>query len=108
MDSCLTGDHTAGYHTNTHITTCNTEEPPQKYRLGTVSKRLRGGGGGVGGLKYRGLILRNHHRSTALEQSEKEYRGRGLKYYSVHFFTIYSFTIYLLKWQHVTVSLESI
>ena len=32
-------------HIHTGIT-CNTEEPQQKYRLGTVSNRLLGGGGG--------------------------------------------------------------
>ena len=34
---------------HTDITTCNTDEPQQKYRLGMVSNRLLGGRGG--GLK---------------------------------------------------------
>ena len=45
MDSCYAGDHTAGDHIHTDITTRNTEEQQQKYRLGTVSKRLREGMG---------------------------------------------------------------
>ena len=35
--------HIAEDHIHTDIT-CNTEEPQQKYRLGTVSNRLMGGG----------------------------------------------------------------
>ena len=35
MGSCYLGDHIAGDHINTDITTCNNEEPQQKYRLGT-------------------------------------------------------------------------
>ena len=51
MDSCNTGDHAAGDHIHTGITTGNTGKAQQKYHLGTVSKRLLGGGGG--GLKNR-------------------------------------------------------
>ena len=41
------GDHIAEDYIHTDKTTCNYEEPQQKYRLGTVSYRLlRGGGGG--------------------------------------------------------------
>ena len=39
MNSCNTGDHTIIDHIHAHITTCNTEEPQQKYRPGTASKR---------------------------------------------------------------------
>ena len=42
MDSCYTGGHTASDHILTDITTCNNEEPQQKYLLGTVSKILIG------------------------------------------------------------------
>ena len=48
MGNCYSADHIAEDHIHTDIT-CNTEEPQQKYRLGTVSNRLVGGGGG---LKY--------------------------------------------------------
>ena len=34
-------------HIHAHIITCNIEEPEQKYRLGTVSNILLGGGGSV-------------------------------------------------------------
>ena len=44
MGSCYSGDHIAGDHIHTGITTCNIEEPQQKYRLGTVSNRLLGEG----------------------------------------------------------------
>ena len=42
MGSCYTGDHTAEDRTSirTDITTCNTKEPRQKYRLGMVNNRL--------------------------------------------------------------------
>ena len=40
MSSCYSGDHIAKDHIHTDITTCNIEEPQQKYRLGTVSNRL--------------------------------------------------------------------
>ena len=50
MGSCYSGDHIAGYHTHTEITTYDIEEPRQTYRLETVRNRLIGGGGG-GGLK---------------------------------------------------------
>ena len=46
MGSCYSGDHIAGDHIHTDITTFNTEEPKQKYCLGMVSNRLLGGGGG--------------------------------------------------------------
>ena len=46
MGSCYTGDHVARDHTHMDITTCNTEEPQQKYHPGTVSYRLLLGGGG--------------------------------------------------------------
>ena len=53
MGSCNSGDQIAEVHTYTDITTCNIEEPQQKYRLGTVSNRLLkvcvwGGGEGEG------------------------------------------------------------
>ena len=48
MGSCYSGD-TAEDHIHTDITTCNIEEPQQKYRIGMVSKRLMRGGGGGGG-----------------------------------------------------------
>ena len=44
MGSCNSGDHIAEDHIHTDIT-CNIEEPQQKYRLGTVSNGLLGGGG---------------------------------------------------------------
>ena len=46
MGSCYSGDHIAGDHTHSAITTCTIEEAKQKYRLGTTSKRL------LWGLKY--------------------------------------------------------
>ena len=44
MDSCYSGDHIVRDQIHTDITTCNTEKPQQKYRLGMVSStnRLRG------------------------------------------------------------------
>ena len=51
MGSCYSGDHTTRDHINTDITICNTEEPQQTYRIGTVSS-ISGvcvGGGGSGG-----------------------------------------------------------
>ena len=50
MDSCFSSDHFARDHISTDITTCNTEEPEQKYCFGALSNRLLGGGVG-GGLK---------------------------------------------------------
>ena len=44
MGSCNSGDPIAEDRIHTDITTCNTEEPQQKYRLGTVSYRLLGRG----------------------------------------------------------------
>ena len=41
MGECYSADH---IHKDI---TCNIEEPQQKYRLGTVSNRLLGGGGGL-------------------------------------------------------------
>ena len=41
MGNCYSIDHIAEYDIHTDIT-CNTEEPQQKYRLGTVSNRLLG------------------------------------------------------------------
>ena len=49
MGSCNSGDHIAEDHVHMNITTCNTEEPQQKYRLGTVGYRLLWGGWGGGG-----------------------------------------------------------
>ena len=43
MGNCYSGDHISEDHTHTDITTCNIEEPKQKYLLGTVSYRLLGG-----------------------------------------------------------------
>ena len=45
MGSCYSGDHTAKDHIHTGII-CNIDEPRQKYRLGTVSNKLQGDGGG--------------------------------------------------------------
>ena len=42
MGNCYSADHTAEDHIHTDIT-CNIEETQQRYRLGTVSKRLLGG-----------------------------------------------------------------
>ena len=42
MDNSCTGYYTAEDHIHTDITTFNTEETQQKYRLGTVSERLLG------------------------------------------------------------------
>ena len=36
MGSCDSGDDIPEDHIHTDITTCNIEEPQQKYRLGTV------------------------------------------------------------------------
>ena len=41
MGKCYSNDHIAEVRIHTDIT-CNTEEPQQKYRLGTVSKRYWG------------------------------------------------------------------
>ena len=43
MGSCFSSDHIAEDHIHTDITTCNIEEPQQKYRIGTVSNKLQGG-----------------------------------------------------------------
>ena len=77
MHSCYTGEHAAGDHMHIDITTYNTEEPQQKYRLKSVSKTLLG----VGELKN--------------------------LYFVHCVFTIYLFAIFLLKWQLTSVSLES-
>ena len=37
MGSCFSSDHIAEDHIHMDITTCNIEEPQQKYRLGTIS-----------------------------------------------------------------------
>ena len=42
MGNRYSAKHISKDHIHTYIT-CNTEEPQQKYRLGTVSKRLLGG-----------------------------------------------------------------
>ena len=44
MGNGYSADHIAKDHIHTDIT-CNTGEPQQKYRLGTVSNRLLGVGG---------------------------------------------------------------
>ena len=44
MGNRYSADHIAKDHIHTDVA-CNTEEPQQKYRLGTVSNRLLGGGG---------------------------------------------------------------
>ena len=49
MGNCYSTDHIAEDHIHTDIT-FNIEEPQQKYRLGTLSNRLLGAGGG--GLKH--------------------------------------------------------
>ena len=51
MGSCYSGDHIAQDNIHTDITTYNIGEPQQKYRLGTVSNKLLGRGGG--GLNYK-------------------------------------------------------
>ena len=40
MGSCYSGDHIAEDHIQTDITTCNIEEPQQKYRLGMASNSI--------------------------------------------------------------------
>ena len=45
MGNWYSADHISKDHIHTDIT-CNTEEPQQKRRLGTVSNRLLVGGGG--------------------------------------------------------------
>ena len=42
MGSCYLDEHNAEDHIHTDITTCDTEESSQKYRLGTVSYGLLG------------------------------------------------------------------
>ena len=42
MGSCYSGDHTAGDHIRTGITTCNIEKLQKKNCLGTVNNRLLG------------------------------------------------------------------
>ena len=51
MGSSYSGDRIAGYHIHTDITTCNIEEPRQKYRIGPISNRLPGWEG-VGVLRH--------------------------------------------------------
>ena len=55
MGNCYPSDHIGEDHIHTDIT-CDTEEPQEKYRLGTVSNRSLGGGGwdvgGDWGLKH--------------------------------------------------------
>ena len=46
MGNYYSTDHIVEDHIHTDIT-CNIEEPQQKYRLGTDSNRLLGGGGGL-------------------------------------------------------------
>ena len=77
MCSRYSGDHTAEDHIHTDITTCYTEEPHQKYAVGTVGKRL------PAELKH--LYLHVVH----------------------CIFTINLIKIYLLKWQQATVPHES-
>ena len=43
MGNCYSADYFAEDHIHTDMT-CNTEETQQKYRIGTVSNRLKGGG----------------------------------------------------------------
>ena len=40
MRSYYSGEHIAGYHTHTVLTTCNIREPQQKYHIETFSNRL--------------------------------------------------------------------
>ena len=42
MGNRYAADHIAKDHIHTDVA-CNTEEPQQKYRLGTISNRLLGG-----------------------------------------------------------------
>ena len=49
MDRCYSGDNIAENHLHTDITTCNIEEPQQKYRLERSVVDYWGGRGGVGG-----------------------------------------------------------
>ena len=58
MSNCYSGDHITEDHIHINITTCYTEEPQQTYRLGTVSNRSLGGGGG--GVKD--VLLDPNHR----------------------------------------------
>ena len=44
MGSCYLCDYTGEGYKYTDITTCNIEEPQQKYRLGTVSNSNNEGG----------------------------------------------------------------
>ena len=55
MGNCYSTDHIAKDHIHTDIT-CNTEEPQQKYRLGTVSNRLLGAKTRFSGSKSRPLL----------------------------------------------------
>ena len=52
MGSCYSGDHILQDHIHTEIKTYNIGEPQQKYRLGTVSNKLLGRGGGRLNYKY--------------------------------------------------------
>ena len=56
MDSYYSGDHIAGDRIHKDITTYKIEEPQQKFRLGTVSNRLRDVG--RAGDAYDGVVLR--------------------------------------------------
>ena len=56
MGNWYSADHIAKDHMHTDKT-CNTEEPQQKCRLGTVSNRLLAGGGGGGGKAVKRVLL---------------------------------------------------
>ena len=50
MGDCYSTDHIAEDHIHTNIHVYNIKESQQKYRLGTVTNRLLGGGRGGGDL----------------------------------------------------------
>ena len=80
MNSCYTGDHTAGDHMYTDMTTCNTEEPQKEYYLGMVSKRLMGkeGEGRRGRKKifilYIVFLSFNYVKFSCLNGSKRQFR----------------------------------
>ena len=71
MDSCNTDDHIDENHilVHTELTTCNTEELQQKYRLVIVSERFLGVGGRAFGGDW--LVVKTkfrRHRTRRLAQ----------------------------------------
>ena len=87
MANRFSADHIAEDHIHTDIT-CNLEEPQQKYRLGTVSYRLLGGGGGVNMF---------HLTQTSLSASNKVQPKQTISTNSKYQHKIFNIYIYLFS-----------